>query len=79
MICKRDPAENTRGQPETMLTFKSNLCWWLSSATGIAADGLAMVGYGRNHNGYTEGWVANLAVSLEPAVILLPTLVFLLL
>jgi len=34
--------------------------WILSSASGISDDGLTIVGYGDNPDGYTEAWVATI-------------------
>jgi hypothetical protein len=42
--------------------------WTLESATGISADGLNIVGYGKNPNGFTEAWIATIP---EPATLLL--------
>jgi len=40
--------------------------WQLTSATGISADGLTIVGYGTNPSGQTEGWIATNISSGEP-------------
>jgi len=42
--------------------------WTLERATGVSADGLIIVGYGINHDGFTEGWIATIP---EPATFLL--------
>lgn len=42
--------------------------WTLYNATGISADGLTIVGYGANPDGYGEAWIATIP---EPASILL--------
>ncbi len=42
--------------------------WTLSSAMGISADGLTIVGYGSNPDGYQEGWIA---IVPEPVTVLL--------
>jgi probable HAF family extracellular repeat protein len=42
--------------------------WTLKNATGISDDGLIIVGYGTNLNGYTEAWVATIP---EPATLLI--------
>ena len=35
--------------------------WTLTSATGVSADGYAIVGYGGNPDGFTEAWIAVLS------------------
>ena len=40
--------------------------WTLATATGISADGLTIVGFGSNPDGYTEAWIAEIP---EPATI----------
>jgi uncharacterized membrane protein len=40
--------------------------WTLTSARGISADGMTIVGYG-THNGNTEAWRANLTAVPEPS------------
>ncbi len=42
--------------------------WTLYSAMGISADGLTIVGHGRNPYGYQEGWIATIP---EPTTLLL--------
>jgi probable HAF family extracellular repeat protein len=42
--------------------------WTLSNAMGISADGMIIVGYGTNPDGYTEAWMATVP---EPATVLL--------
>jgi probable HAF family extracellular repeat protein len=42
--------------------------WRLSSATGVSADGMTIVGYGKNPQGYFEAWIATIP---EPTTILL--------
>jgi hypothetical protein len=42
--------------------------WTLNAALGISYDGLTIVGYGTNPEGYTEGWVTTIP---EPATLLL--------
>ena len=42
--------------------------WTLTQATGISADGLTMIGFGTNPDGFTEGWIATIP---EPSIVLL--------
>ncbi len=42
--------------------------WTLSEAWNISDDGLTIVGYGNNPDGYTEAWIATVP---EPATLLL--------
>ncbi len=48
----KDVLENDYGVPL--------IGWTLTSAEGISADGLTIVGYGSNPNGQTEAWIARL-------------------
>jgi probable HAF family extracellular repeat protein len=43
--------------------------WSLSEATSISADGLTIVGYGRNPNGRFDAWLARLDATSTPAVV----------
>jgi hypothetical protein len=42
--------------------------WQLESARGLSADGNRIVGYGRNPEGHTEGFLATLDLSTPPAL-----------
>jgi probable HAF family extracellular repeat protein len=48
--------------------------WQLIEATGVSADGLTVVGYGRNPNGQLEGWVVHLNAVPEASSCLLAAL-----
>ena len=45
--------------------------WQLVEACAVSADGLTIVGYGYNPDGYPEAWIATIP---EPSVIGLATL-----
>lgn len=57
-----DPVLGMRNLKDVLTTdFALNLTGWtLTAATGISADGLAIVGYGTNPSGLTEAWLARL-------------------
>jgi hypothetical protein len=42
--------------------------WILGAATAISADGLTIVGYGRNPSGNEEAWVAHLGTEVPEPV-----------
>jgi len=56
-------------QEELENVFQLDLTnWTLKRAYGISDDGLTIVGYGINPDGYTEGWIATVP---EPATLLI--------
>jgi probable HAF family extracellular repeat protein len=58
---------------DLLVTYGANNLdgWRLDVATGLASDGMTIVGYGTNPSGNTEAWVATIP---EPSTLLLAAL-----
>jgi uncharacterized membrane protein len=62
-----DQQNGLRRLDDLLVSLGANLDGWtLTEATGICANGLTIVGYGRNPSGSTEAWIATIP---EPAAL----------
>ena len=62
----------TRSLQDLLVGLGADLTGWrLAQATDISADGLTIVGYGQNPNGFTEAWIATVP---EPSMLMMATI-----